>query len=386
MAHQARQTGVASVLASAEGQYNWLRTLFKLGKGKLSGLVAASAAAGYALGSPEAIDMRGLASTTAGTYACALSANALNQAREAVQDGLMRRTAKRPIPAGRMSSFGASAFALVVGAAGGAHLGWEAGPEAAALGLGNIALYAGPYTSLKQITIANTWVGAIVGAIPPLMGYAGARHRERQAGDGGSGEGLVSARALWLPSILYLWQMPHFMALAHLGKGDYTRAGYRMLAQVDPTGRRVAGVALRNAIALIPMGFIAERVHLTSSAFSWECAGISGLVAALTTAFFRSPSPAGAKRVFKAGLLQLPALMGLACFHRVPHERRADCGHPEWSGLSRLGRVPDEELSVRGDGERFSSPALAHGTRTGCALPCHPLSLVFGLPPSPVQR
>lgn len=241
-----------------------LRDYKQLSKARLSGLVVATAAAGYAAGSKEQIDWAGLGWTSLGTMMAASSANALNQVYEVANDARMRRTANRPLPGGRMSRAHALAFALVAGAGGVALLLEKTNATTAALGAANILLYAGVYTPLKQISIANTWVGAVVGAVPPLMGWAAA-------------EGSLDVGSLLLAAGLYFWQMPHFMALAWLCRADYAAGGYKMLSLVDPTGKRTAACALRNCAYLFPLGMLAAWLGVTTPYFAYE----SGELAAL---------------------------------------------------------------------------------------------------------
>lgn len=147
----------------------------------------------------------------------------------------------------------------------------------AGLGVANIALYASIYTPLKRIHPINTWVGAVVGAVPPLMGWAAA-------------SGSIEPGAMFLAAVLYFWQMPHFMALAWMCKEDYARGGHRMLSLADRTGRRTAGVAVRNALYLIPLGIMATSQGLVGPAFAYESVAVSGMFALSASAFLSKPS------------------------------------------------------------------------------------------------
>ena len=229
-----------------------LKVYRQLSKARLSALVVATAAAGYVAGSPEEIDWSGLGWASAGTALCSAAANALNQAYEIKTDALMTRTMARPLPAGRITRFHAVAFAGISAAAGVSALLLGAGSrEAAALGLGNVFLYAAIYTPLKQVHPSATWVGAVVGAIPPLIGWAAASSRE--AGKAAAKEEeeeeeektettttTLPPAAFVLAAGLYLWQLPHFMSLAWLCREDYARGGHKMLSLADATGKRTA--------------------------------------------------------------------------------------------------------------------------------------------------
>jgi protoheme IX farnesyltransferase len=289
---------------------------------------------------------RGLAATTAGTWLAAAAANALNQLYEIRNDAAMGRTRLRPLPAGRLAPLHAALFALASGAAGVGLLWRESGGTAAGLGAANIALYAGVYTPLKQLTAANTWVGAVVGAIPPLMGWAaatrGASRRppseEEACGSDAFGAELRHPGAWLLALSLFSWQMPHFMALAWLCRDDYRAGGFRMLSTVGAgsgggahplaaaarelaAGRRVAAVAVRHSLVLVPIGAAAAWLGLTepgwhSAALAAEAGALGAAMAAASAAFWARPDAATARRAFRASLAYLPLLMLGMVVHR----------------------------------------------------------------------
>ena len=292
-----------------------LETARDLSKFRLSAFVVSTAAAGFVLGSPTSVDAGKLAATCAGTMLCSASANALNQVVERAPDGTMRRTAGRPLPSGRCGAGVAMAFAGACAVSGVGVLAIATNETTTALGAGNIALYAGAYTALKRVHFLNTWVGAVVGAIPPLMGWAAANEL-----------GTLDPGAFVLASALYLWQMPHFMALAYMGKDDYVNGGYRMLSHpmFDKTGRRVAGVAVRNSLALLPLGVLACAMGVTTSPFAYETLALGAPLVAAAAAFYAAPSFPAARRMFFGSLLYLPAFQALACLHRVPRDHTVD--------------------------------------------------------------
>eukprot|EP00607_Mallomonas_marina_P009639 CAMPEP_0182421742 /NCGR_PEP_ID=MMETSP1167-20130531/7208_1 /TAXON_ID=2988 /ORGANISM="Mallomonas Sp, Strain CCMP3275" /LENGTH=174 /DNA_ID=CAMNT_0024599157 /DNA_START=407 /DNA_END=928 /DNA_ORIENTATION=+ len=166
-----------------------------------------------------------------GTALCAASANTFNQVIETENDKKMNRTRMRPLPSNRVSKYEALTVAIAAGGMGTGILLVGTNPVVAALGAGNIFLYAGPYTVSKQLSELNTWIGSLVGAIPPVMGWA--------AATGGS---LMSAEPVALALLLYLWQFPHFFALSWLHREDYARGGFQMVAVNDPTGERSASL------------------------------------------------------------------------------------------------------------------------------------------------
>eukprot|EP00887_Chlorella_sp_A99_P002564 scaffold6.g2564.t1 len=331
-----------------------VRNYKQLSKLRLSGLVVATAAAGYAAGSREAIDWRGLGWTSLGTWMASSSANAFNQIYEVVNDGRMRRTAARPLPSGRMGRAHALAFAVAVGAGGVWLLAEKTNGLTAALGAGNVLLYAAVYTPLKQLSIANTWVGAVVGAVPPLMGWAAAA-------------GGLDAGAAILAAGLYFWQMPHFMALAWMCRADYAAGGYRMLSLVDTTGRRAAACALRNCAYLFPLGLLATWLGVTSPYFAYESAFITGGMLLTAAKFYSSPSTASARLLFRASLLHLPLFMAAFLAHRLPNTSDAKL-ELLWHNVRLLG---------------LGEP-VAHGPSAAGELAAHrPCQAMPFLPPLP---
>ncbi|KAH0882285.1 LOW QUALITY PROTEIN: hypothetical protein HID58_058381 [Brassica napus] len=211
---------------------------------------------------------------------------------------LMKRTMRRPLPSGRISVPHAVAWAVIAGASGACLLASKTNMVAAGLGAANLVLYAFVYTPLKQLHPVNTWVGAVVGAIPPLLGWAAA-------------SGQISLNSMILPAALYFWQIPHFMALAHLCRSDYAAGGYKMLSLFDPTGKRTAAVALRNCFYMVPLG------GLTSSWFCIESTLLTMAIAATAFSFYRHGTMEKARKMLHASLLFLPVFMSGLLIHRV---------------------------------------------------------------------
>ncbi|KAL3348670.1 hypothetical protein AABB24_022037 [Solanum stoloniferum] len=175
---------------------------------------------------------------------------------------------------------------------------------AAGLGASNLVLYAFVYTPLKQIHPINTWVGAIVGAIPPLLGWAAA-------------SGQVSLNGMLLPAALYFWQIPHFMALAYLCRKDYADGGFRMYSLADASGQRTASVALRNCLYLLPLGYLAYDWGLTSGWFCLESTLLALAISGTAISFYMNRTTKDARRMFHASLLYLPVFMSGLLVHRV---------------------------------------------------------------------
>uniref|UniRef100_A0A5B6YKZ9 Heme O synthase n=1 Tax=Davidia involucrata TaxID=16924 RepID=A0A5B6YKZ9_DAVIN len=280
------------------------RCYWELSKARLSMLVVATSGAGYVLGSGNAIDFVGLCCTCAGTMMVASSANSLNQVFEINNDAKMKRTMRRPLPSGRLSIPHAVTWASTVGVAGTALLACKANMLAAGLAASNLVLYAFVYTPLKQIHPVNTWVGAVVGAIPPLLGWVAA-------------SGQVSLNGMILPAALYFWQIPHFMALAYLCRNDYAAGGFRMFSLADASGHRTALVALRNCLYLLPLGYLAYDWGITSGWFCLESTLLALAISATALSFYLDRTTTNARRMFHASLLYLPVFMSGLLFHRI---------------------------------------------------------------------
>jgi heme o synthase len=236
--------------------------------------------------------------TLVGTALVAASASALNQWLERETDAQMPRTADRPLPSGRLSGQQVLVASAVTGVIGLFYLAAAVNLTTALLGLLTWVIYVGIYTPLKTRTPSNTAVGAISGALPVLMGWSavGAPFDLR-------------AWALFL--IVFVWQFPHFMAIAWIYRRQYSEAGLKMLTTVDDTGFRAGAQAMVSALMLIPVSLVACLSHPAAElCFIWALVlGIGQLACAV--AFFVQKSDQSARRLLLASLVYLPALMGL---------------------------------------------------------------------------
>lgn len=214
-----------------------LNAYLQLSKPRLSILVMLSAICSYAL-SPLAASVPTLISLTVGTSLASASANAINMGREPEFDSKMQRTLMRPVVKGILTSKQAYQFSAISGVLGTAILYFGVNTTVALLGLSNIVLYSWIYTSLKRKSIINTWVGALVGGIPPLMGWC-------------ASSSILDPAAWCLAGLLYCWQFPHFNTLSHNIKQQYKEAGYVMTAWKNPMLN--ARVSLRYALLMIPL-------------------------------------------------------------------------------------------------------------------------------------
>lgn len=237
-----------------------------------------------------------LFATCLGTGLVAGSASALNMWIERDLDALMTRTANRPLPAGRLEPWQAAVFGTVMLVAGSALLYTGPGLPTLALGLSCWVLYVVIYTPLKTRSTLNTAIGAASGSLPILMGWVAA-----------GGEWNMVAFALF--GVLYLWQYPHFMAIAWRCRDDYFRGGYVMSTTVDPTGRRAGFEAIFGALVLLPVSLIPATIS-TSPLFGgmyvvWaSMLGLIYLWAAVR--FAREPGDASSRTLLRASLLYLP--------------------------------------------------------------------------------
>lgn len=271
--------------------------LSELFKARLTSLVLMTTAVGFSLGSSGGVDWVAFLHTLAGTALLAAGASALNQYLERETDARMERTRHRPIPAGEMSPAAALGIGVFTSMAGMLYLLLWVNPLTAFLGMLTLGSYVFVYTPLKRLTTLNTLVGAVPGALPPLMGWTGAT-------------GSIGAGGWALFTILFFWQLPHFMAIAWLYREDYARGGYRMLAVVDPDGRRTASAALRHTLALMAFSLWPFTLGLVNRAYLVGALVLGLAFLAAGVGFAREVSPARARRLFFASIVYLPLLLG----------------------------------------------------------------------------
>lgn len=295
-------TATAVKMAGTIASTHTAKTWATLVKARLSALVVASSGAGFALaGAPYQVD-KALA-VTVGTALAAASANVLNQVYERRTDALMRRTASRPLPAGEVLPGAAVGAAGALGAASAVMLGIGANPLTAVLGMANIGLYAGIYTPLKQSTTWNTWVGAVVGAVPPLMGYAAATGT------------ILAIPPLLLGSTVFFWQFPHFMSLSWLLRHDYARGGHKMIACADPGGHETGRIMVQYAAVNSVIPFVAYGTGVTSFMFPLEASVLNAGLLWACYRFRRDTKDEHARVVRRASLMYLPLVMASMVLH-----------------------------------------------------------------------
>lgn len=252
--------------------------------------------------SPGSFDLSTFLIVSAGTWCTICSANSINQILEVQNDSQMFRTKKRWLPTKKITIPHAKTFAAATGLFGVGSL-LLINPLTSALAGFNLFLYTSVYTPLKQKKPLNTWVGAIVGAIPPMIGWA--------AGTGG-----IELGSWIIGALLAFWQMPHFMALSYALKDDYHRGGFKMLINTHP--ERVPGVILRYSIAMIPLGLISSLCGMTTWMFAIDSLLPTGYLTYLALKFRQKQDKETARSIFKFSLLMLPIFMLLMCIHKNP--------------------------------------------------------------------
>ena len=262
-------------------------------KPRIAVMVLVTVAIGFLLGAPGAVSPVRLLLTLVGTGLVAGGASAWNMILERDRDARMRRTAGRPLPSGKVSLAEAVTFASVLGIAGVAILFEGVNGLSAGVAATTFVLYVGVYTPLKSVTTLNTAIGAIPGALPPVIGWA--------ASTGRLG---VEPWALFL--IMFLWQFPHFLAIAWIYRDDYARGGHKMLPNVDPDGSMTGRQAMWHALELIPAGLIPSFIGLGGR---WYFAGALALGVYYfyhAVRFWLDVNDRTARRLLRASFLYLP--------------------------------------------------------------------------------
>ncbi|GAB5580544.1 protoheme IX farnesyltransferase [Prionailurus iriomotensis] len=272
--------------------------LARLSKIKLTALVVSTTSAGFAL-APGPFDLPCFLLTFVGTGLASCAANSINQFFEVPFDSNMNRTKNRPLVRGQISGV--------------ALLTWGVNPLTGALGVFNIFLYTCCYTPLKKISIANTWVGAVVGAIPPVMGWTAAT-------------GSLDAGAFLLGGILYSWQFPHFNALSWGLREDYSRGGYCMMSVTHPALCR--RVALRHCLALIGLSAAAPVLDVTTWTFPAISLPINLYISYLGFRFYVDADRKSSRKLFFCSLWHLPLFLLLMLTCKRPPGATCAGGEP----------------------------------------------------------
>ena len=273
----------------------------ELAKVRITFLVVVTAAVGYAVG-PGSFDASVFVALVVGTALLSGGASALNQVWEREADGRMDRTRNRPIPSGRISAADGRSFGLVLCGAGLASL-VAANPLSALLGLVAAASYVLAYTPLKRRSSLCTVVGAIPGALPPVMGWAACR-------------GTLGAGAWALFALMFLWQLPHFLAIGWIFREDYARGGFPMLTVTDRDGSSTGRQMILYSAALIPVTLFAGAIVGAGRFYLWSAVALGLVFAACAARFAWTKAVSSARWLFLVSVLYLPVLLGLMVFDR----------------------------------------------------------------------
>lgn len=275
----------------------------ELTKPRITFLVSLTAAAGFCMGSAGGIDYLRLLNLSVGIALLCSGLSALNQYIERDLDGLMHRTQARPLPTGKLSPSQAMMFGVLLCVSATIYLALVINGLSALLGLATLASYLFVYTPLKTKTTLSTALGAFPGAMPPLIGWVAAR-------------GEISVEAWILFAILFLWQFPHFLAIAWMYRDDYARAGIKMLPVVEPEGKVTSQQIVTYTLLLVPVSLLPVAVGMAGSVYLVGAAvlGIAFLFFSTKAALVRTTWQA--RRLLLASVLYLPVLFGLMVLNR----------------------------------------------------------------------
>lgn len=284
-----------------------------LSKSRLTLLVSLTAAAGYGM-APGPLSLSTCLLACGGTAMASAAANSINQILEVPFDSQMSRTKNRVLVRGQLTPLHAASFAAVLASTSTALLWTLVNPLTAILSLSNLVLYTSVYTPMKRYSILNTWVGSIVGAIPPLIGWTAAT-------------GSLDPGAFILAGVLYTWQFPHFNSLSWNLRPDYSRAGYRMMSVTHP--ELCKRVAVRHSLGLIAVCSVAPLVDVTHWAFAVDSLPLNLYMLYLSFRFYQKADSNSSRKLFRYTLIHLPLLMTLMCLGKKGQQDKEGGDKPE---------------------------------------------------------
>jgi protoheme IX farnesyltransferase len=295
----------AGALAVWAGLFSKTSAYVSLTKPRIVVMVLVTFGVAFLLGARGSAHPATLALSLLGTALVAGSASALNQWMERERDARMRRTAGRALPRGRVTPVEAVVFGVVLGVVGTAILVVGANLLAAAVAVVTLLLYLLVYTPLKPWTTLNTAIGAIPGALPPVIGWAAAT-------------GTLGVEAVALFLIVFLWQFPHFLAIAWIYREDYARGGMRMLPEVDPHGALTGRQATIYALALVPASLLPATVGLAGGLYFAGALAMGVWYLTAAVRFWAFVSEATARRLLRMSFLYLPVVLLLLVLNPMP--------------------------------------------------------------------
>ena len=298
------EMAIALELPREDAEPGLLSDLMVLTKARLSLLVIITTFVGFCAASGSRLDWLLLANAVLGTTLAAGAAAVLNQFIESNVDRLMERTRHRPLPAGRMKPAHALVLGVLMSAIGVTWLALTVNGLSAALAAATILIYIAAYTPLKRRTSLCTIVGAVSGAIPPVIGWVAVKPS-------------LDLGAWVLFGILFTWQMPHFLAIAWMYRDEYAQAGFVMLRRDDTTGSKTAMASLLYTFALIAITLIPYHAGMNGDIYLGGALLLDGVMLLFAVQFLIERERASARRLFFASILFLPLILGLMVFTRA---------------------------------------------------------------------
>jgi len=294
-------SAATTVVATPESAW---RDFYELLKPRMNLLILGTTTVGFSIAARTTADWTRLPNTLVGTALCAASAAILNQYLEREYDGLMRRTAHRPLPTGRIAPAHALLYGVATGVLGGLYLLVLVNWMTALLGSATLLSYVLVYTPLKRLTTLNTIVGAVPGAVPPMMGWTAVT-------------GSLAAPAWALFGMLFVWQIPHFLAIATLYREDYRLGGFKMLPVNDPTLSATGKQILLYSAAMLPVSLLPAMVGVAGEIYTVSAVLLGVGFFAFSVSCATRRTRAEARKLFFASIIYLPLLLAVLMLDRV---------------------------------------------------------------------
>ena len=282
----------------------WVAVYSDLIKARLTLLVVLTTLVGFYLGSANGVNYLRMIHAVLGTAMVASGAAALNQLLEREHDAKMRRTKNRPLPSGRLQPATVMVFGGVCACVGLLYLALAVNLTTSVIGAISLVSYLFIYTPLKRLTWLNTAIGAVPGALPPLMGWTAARGELSQGG--------------WaLFAILAFWQLPHFLAIAWMYREEYEKAGFKMLPVIDPEGHRTGRQAVSHTLGLLPVSLCPFLFHITGAVYLVGALVLGFVFLYFAIQFARHMTIPRARQLFFVSILYLPLLLVMMVLDKV---------------------------------------------------------------------
>lgn len=282
----------------------WVAVYSDLIKARLTLLVVLTTLVGFYLGSANSVKYLLMLHAVLGTAMVASGAAALNQLLEREHDAKMRRTKNRPLPSGRLQPSTVMVFGGVLSCAGLLYLALAVNLTTSVIGAISLLSYLFIYTPLKRMTWLNTAIGAVPGALPPLMGWTAAR-------------GELSLQGWALFGILAFWQLPHFLAIAWMYREEYAKAGFKMLPIIDPEGQRTGRQAVSHTLGLLPVSLCPFLFHVTGAIYFFGALVLGLVFLWYAIQFARYMTIPRARQLFFVSILYLPLLLVMMVLDKV---------------------------------------------------------------------